>query len=57
MDVPVYALVLAVLLPTVYTLPSGFIFAMTSQGVRVRIKSLISSRLSCRFIVRSQSIY
>lgn len=32
-NVPVWALLLAVLLPTVYILPSGFIFAMTGQGV------------------------
>lgn len=31
--VPVYALVLSVLLPVVYVLPSGFIYAMTGQGV------------------------
>jgi hypothetical protein len=32
--VPVYALVLSVLLPVVYVLPSGFIYAMTGQGVK-----------------------
>ncbi len=32
--VPVYALLLSVLLPVVYVLPSGFIYAMTGQGVR-----------------------
>jgi hypothetical protein len=37
MNIPVYALLLAVLLPAVYTLPSGFIFAMTGQGVRIHI--------------------
>jgi OPT family oligopeptide transporter len=31
--VPVWALLLAVMLPIVYILPSGFIYAMTSQGV------------------------
>ena len=33
--VPVWALLLAVILPVIYVLPSGFIFAMTGQGVRV----------------------
>jgi len=33
--VPVWALLLSVLLPVVYVLPSGFIFAMTSQTVGV----------------------
>jgi hypothetical protein len=32
--VPAYALVLSVVLPVVYVLPSGFIYAMTGQGVR-----------------------
>ena len=31
--VPVWALLLSVLIPAVYVLPSGFIFAMTGQGV------------------------
>jgi hypothetical protein len=31
---PVWALGLSVLLPIVYVLPSGFIFAMTGQAVR-----------------------
>jgi len=34
--VPAYALVLSVLLPVVYVLPSGFIYAMTGQGVCAR---------------------
>ena len=33
-NIPVWALLLSLLLPTVYTLPSGFIYAMTGQGVR-----------------------
>jgi hypothetical protein len=33
--VPVWALLLAVFLPVLYMLPSGFIYAMTGQGVRV----------------------
>jgi hypothetical protein len=33
--VPVWALLLSALLPVVYVLPSGFIFAMTGQGVKV----------------------
>jgi len=32
-DVPVYVLLLSVLLPIIYVLPSGFIYAMTGQGV------------------------
>ncbi len=32
-DVPVWSLLLAVLLPIIYILPSGFIYAMTGQGV------------------------
>jgi hypothetical protein len=35
--VPAYALVLSVLLPVVYVLPSGFIYAMTGQGVRAKV--------------------
>jgi OPT family oligopeptide transporter len=31
--VPIWALVLSVMLPCLYVVPSGFIFAMTSQGV------------------------
>ena len=31
--VPVWALLLSIILPIVYILPSGFIFAMTGQGV------------------------
>lgn len=33
--VPVWSLILAVLLPVVYILPNGFIYAMTGQGVSV----------------------
>ena len=33
--VPVYALVVAVILPILYVLPSGFVYAMTGQGVSV----------------------
>ena len=32
---PVWALLLAVALPITYVLPSGFIYAMTGQGVRL----------------------
>jgi OPT oligopeptide transporter protein len=32
-SVPVWALLLSVLLPMIYILPSGFIYAMTGQGV------------------------
>lgn len=34
--IPVWALLLSVLLPVIYILPSGFIYAMTGQGVSVR---------------------
>lgn len=33
-NVPVWALLLALVLPIMYVLPSGFIFAMTGQPVR-----------------------
>ncbi|KNZ81221.1 hypothetical protein J132_02173 [Termitomyces sp. J132] len=33
-NVPVWALLLSLLLPIIYILPSGFIYAMTGQGVR-----------------------
>ena len=32
-SLPVWALLLSILLPALYVLPSGFIFAMTGQGV------------------------
>jgi hypothetical protein len=32
-DIPVWALLLSIMLPIVYVLPGGFIFAMTGQGV------------------------
>jgi OPT oligopeptide transporter protein len=41
---PVWALLLSVLLPIIYVLPSGFIYAMTGQAVRftcLRIASLV----------------
>lgn len=31
---PIWGLLLAILLPTIYMLPSGFVYAMTGQGVR-----------------------
>ena len=34
-SVPVYMLFLSVLIPTIYVLPGGFIYAMTGQGVRI----------------------
>lgn len=34
-SVPVWALLLAAILPILYVLPSGFIYAMTGQGVNV----------------------
>ncbi|KAH8115273.1 OPT oligopeptide transporter [Phellopilus nigrolimitatus] len=39
--VPVWALLLAVLLPIVYVLPSGFIFAMTGQGITLNLLAQI----------------
>jgi OPT family oligopeptide transporter len=35
--VPIWALLLAMLLPVIYILPSGFIFAMTGQGISLNI--------------------
>jgi hypothetical protein len=34
-NVPVWALIFALVLPVIYILPSGFIYAMTGQGVSV----------------------
>ncbi|PFH46867.1 hypothetical protein AMATHDRAFT_153607 [Amanita thiersii Skay4041] len=39
--VPVWALVLAVVLPVIYVLPSGFIYAMTGQGITLNILAQI----------------
>ncbi|KAK0483128.1 OPT oligopeptide transporter protein-domain-containing protein [Armillaria luteobubalina] len=39
--VPVYALLLALLLPIIYILPSGFIYAMTGQGITLNILAQI----------------
>jgi len=36
-EVPIWALLLSVLLPIVYILPSGFIFAMTGQGININV--------------------
>lgn len=40
-SVPVWALLLSVSLPIVYVLPSGFIYAMTGQGVCVLMHSIL----------------
>ncbi|KAK7052812.1 hypothetical protein VNI00_004131 [Paramarasmius palmivorus] len=40
-EVPVWALVLAVILPVIYILPSGFIYAMTGQGITLNILAQI----------------
>ncbi|KAJ3824187.1 OPT oligopeptide transporter protein-domain-containing protein [Lentinula raphanica] len=40
-DVPVWALLLAILLPVIYILPSGFIYAMTGQGITLNIVAQI----------------
>ncbi|KAG6332224.1 hypothetical protein ID866_6863 [Astraeus odoratus] len=40
-SVPVWALLLSVLLPVLYVLPSGFIFAMTGQGVSLNLLAQI----------------
>ncbi|KAF8954190.1 OPT oligopeptide transporter [Flammula alnicola] len=40
-DVPVWALLLSVMLPVVYVLPSGFIYAMTGQGITLNILAQI----------------
>ncbi|KAI5825925.1 OPT superfamily oligopeptide transporter [Schizophyllum commune Tattone D] len=39
--VPVYALVVAVILPILYVLPSGFVYAMTGQGIGINILAQI----------------
>lgn len=40
-SVPVWALLLSILLPCVYVLPSGFIYAMTGQGVSLNLLAQI----------------
>lgn len=40
-SVPVWMLLLAVLIPIIYVLPGGFIYAMTGQGITVNILSQI----------------
>ncbi|TFY75549.1 hypothetical protein EWM64_g8464 [Hericium alpestre] len=40
-NVPVWALLLAVLLPVIYVLPSGFIYAMTGQGITLNLLAQI----------------
>ncbi|KAF9029353.1 OPT-domain-containing protein [Hymenopellis radicata] len=40
-EVPVWSLLLAVLLPIIYILPSGFIYAMTGQGITLNILAQI----------------
>ncbi|KAF8161465.1 OPT oligopeptide transporter protein-domain-containing protein [Crassisporium funariophilum] len=40
-QVPVWALLLSVLLPVIYILPSGFIYAMTGQGISLNILAQI----------------
>ncbi|KAF9477891.1 oligopeptide transporter [Pholiota conissans] len=40
-EVPVWALLLSVMLPVVYVLPSGFIYAMTGQGITINILAQI----------------
>ncbi|TFK50777.1 OPT superfamily oligopeptide transporter [Heliocybe sulcata] len=39
--VPIWALLLSVLLPIVYVLPSGFIYAMTGQGITLNLLAQI----------------
>ncbi|KAI0050840.1 OPT-domain-containing protein [Auriscalpium vulgare] len=39
--VPVWALLLSIMLPIIYVLPSGFIYAMTGQGITVNILAQI----------------
>ncbi|KAH6910295.1 OPT oligopeptide transporter protein-domain-containing protein [Coprinopsis sp. MPI-PUGE-AT-0042] len=40
-SVPVWALLLSVALPVIYILPSGFIYAMTGQGINLNILAQI----------------
>lgn len=48
--VPVWALLLSVALPILYVLPSGFIFAMTGQGVRISFVRLLFVSLISGFL-------
>lgn len=54
--VPVWALLLAVLLPVVYVLPSGFIYAMTGQSVSITIYHFTTRDLTVDTTHRSRSI-
>jgi len=40
-SVPIWILMLAVLIPSIYVLPGGFIYAMTGQGISVNVLSQI----------------
>ncbi|TFK45067.1 oligopeptide transporter [Crucibulum laeve] len=40
-SVPVWSLLLAIMLPVIYILPSGFIYAMTGQGITLNILAQI----------------
>ena len=60
--VPVYALVLSVLLPMIYILPSGFVFAMTGQAVPLNLLAeiipgtLLAGRPLPNMIFKSYSV-
>lgn len=61
-EVPVWALLLALLLPIVYILPSGFIYAMTGQGITLNIiaqvvpGALLPGRPLANMIFKSYSV-
>jgi hypothetical protein len=53
--VPIWALLLAVLLPVIYVLPSGFIYAMTGQSVSTITSELVTHGLISDLMHRSTS--
>jgi OPT oligopeptide transporter protein len=61
-QMPVWALALAVLLPTIYLLPCGFIFAVTGQGASINLIAeilpgvLLSGRPLANMVRRSLSM-
>ena len=56
-SVPVYMLFLSVLIPTIYVLPGGFIYAMTGQGVRIYITDHSKETRNSFIIHRSPSMF
>ena len=48
--IPVWALALSVLLPVIYVLPTGFIYAMTGQAVRSHFIIIILKQTIYHFV-------